>query len=127
MVVEEKIEVQDMILASGGFADVRCGSFMGRLVAVKTARITPRDDLQRIRKVGVDVSHSGCCLNHFIPAILQGGRPLEYAVPSERHEFGWSLRGHEERTIRHRVGVDAAREYHGVHWKESYQQAGACT
>jgi len=121
MVVKEKIEVQDMILASGGFADVRCGTYPGRFVAVKTARITPRDDLPRIRKVSVDINHSGCCLNHFAPAILQGGRPLEYAVPSECHGTGWSLWGHEKRTIRHRVGVDAAREYHGVHWKESHQ------
>ena len=109
MVVKENLEVGDTILASGGFADVRCGTYMGRLVAVKAARVTPRDNLQRIRKVSIDASHSRCGLNHFSPAILQGGRPLECAVPSERHETDWSFRGHEERTIRNCVRVDATR------------------
>jgi len=123
MVVKEKIEVRDTILASGGFSDIRCGIYTGRLVAVKTARVTPWDNLQRIRKVSVDIGHSGHCLNRSAPAILQGGRPLEYAVPSERHETGWSLWGHEERTIHHGVRVDATREYYGVHWKEFHQPA----
>ena len=123
MVVKEKIEVRDTILASGGFSDIRCGTYAGRLVAVKSARVTPWDNIQRIRKVSIDIGHSGHCLNHSVPAILQRGRPLEYAVPSERHETGRSLRGHEERPIRHGVRVDATREYHGIHCKEFHQPA----
>ena len=68
IVVQEEIEVQDRILASGGFSDVRCGTYMGRLVAVKTARIAPRDDFQRIRKVSINVGQSGFGLNHSAPS-----------------------------------------------------------
>jgi len=118
MVVKGQIEVQKMILASGGFADVRRGLYMGNPVAVKTTRVTPRVNIQKMRKVSVDAIHSGCHLNHFAPAILQGGRPLEHTVPSKRHATHWSLRGHGERTICHRVGVDVTRERHGVHQKQ---------
>jgi len=51
----EKIEVEDRILASGGFADVRCGRYMGHLVAVKTLRVAEQDDFAKIRKVGINV------------------------------------------------------------------------
>ena len=54
MTITEKIEVSDKILASGGFADVRCGTYMGRLVAVKTTRVQEQDDLFKIRKVSID-------------------------------------------------------------------------
>jgi len=53
MVITEKIEVGDEILASGGFADVRIGKYMGRLVAVKTMRLAEKDDTLKIRKVSV--------------------------------------------------------------------------
>jgi len=49
--ITEKIEVEDQILASGGFSDVRRGRYMGRLVAVKTFRVWIGDDFQKIRKV----------------------------------------------------------------------------
>jgi len=54
MVITEKIEVSDETPVSGGFADVRSGTYMGDLVAVKTARVTAQDNLQKIRKVSID-------------------------------------------------------------------------
>jgi len=60
MVITDKIEVDNKILASGGFADVRRGTYMGRLVAVKTIRIdlTTLDDPRKIRKVSTSQSFS---------------------------------------------------------------------
>ena len=60
MNIPEKIEVQGKILASGGFADVRIGRYMGHLVAVKTLRVAATDDLQKIRKVSLDAPASDC-------------------------------------------------------------------
>ena len=51
MIITEKIEVSDKILASGGFADVRCGTYLGHPVAVKAVRVTAQDDFSKIRKV----------------------------------------------------------------------------
>ena len=51
VMITENIEVSDNILASGGFADVRIGKYMGHLVAVKTMRVAPLDDVSKIRKV----------------------------------------------------------------------------
>ena len=53
MIITEKIETSDKILASGGFADVRSGMYMGHLVAVKTLRVAKQDDLTAIRKVNI--------------------------------------------------------------------------
>ena len=54
MMIAEEIKVSDKILASGGFADVRTGMYKGRLVAVKTMRVTKQDDSRKIRKVSVN-------------------------------------------------------------------------
>ena len=56
--IKDKIDVDDKILASGGFADVRCGTYMGGLVAVKTIRIdvAALDDPHKIRKVSINRS-----------------------------------------------------------------------
>ena len=51
VIIPEKIEVSNKILASGGFADVRCGRYMGHLVAVKTLRVAELDDFQKLREV----------------------------------------------------------------------------
>ena len=51
--ITEKIEVEDRVLASGGFADVRRGKYMGYLVAVKTLRVAETDDFTKIRKVRI--------------------------------------------------------------------------
>ena len=53
MMIREKIEVSDKIVASGGFGDVRPGVYMGGSVAVKTVRIASRNNLQKIRKVRI--------------------------------------------------------------------------
>jgi len=54
MVITDKIDVDDNILASGGFADIRCGTWKGQLVAVKTVRLAARDDHRKIRKVSAN-------------------------------------------------------------------------
>ena len=87
----EKIEVLDEILASGGFSDVRRGMYHDHPIAVKTVRVAPRANLQRIRKVSIRVGHPVCGLDYSIPAILQGSHPMELSVPSERLETCWNL------------------------------------
>ena len=54
----EWIEVSDEVLASGGFADVRSGRYMGQLVAVKTMRIAAQDDFLKMRKVSINFAFS---------------------------------------------------------------------
>ena len=54
MMVTDEIEVEDKILGSGGFADIRRGRYGGHLVAVKTLRIAEQDSLPKIRKVGAN-------------------------------------------------------------------------
>ena len=56
MVISEKIEVEDKIVANGGFADVRIGRCAGSFVAVKTLRAAATDDLQNLKKVSVTVT-----------------------------------------------------------------------
>ena len=57
MMIKEKMEVSDEIIISGGFGDVRSGTYMDAPVAVKAVRVAAKDDLQKIRKVSVIVSH----------------------------------------------------------------------
>ena len=52
--ITEEIEVSDKILASGGFANIRTGSYMGHLVVIKALRVMEQDDLPKIRKVSVN-------------------------------------------------------------------------
>ena len=51
--ITDPIDVEEKVLASGGFADVRCGTYLGRHVAVKTLRVTEYDDVAKIRKVSI--------------------------------------------------------------------------
>ena len=51
MVIKEKLDVSDQVLASGGSADVRRGRYMGHLIAVKTVKVSNHDDLLEKRKV----------------------------------------------------------------------------
>ena len=51
MVMADSVDASGKIVASGGFGDVRAGTYMGRRVAVKTARVTERSDLRKIKKV----------------------------------------------------------------------------
>ena len=53
LVIKEKIEVSDDILTSGGFGDVRRGRYKDRFVAVKTAKVNPKADREKIRKVSI--------------------------------------------------------------------------
>jgi serine/threonine-protein kinase TNNI3K len=53
ILIAGKIEVENTILGSSGFADVRRGRCMGNLVAVKTLRATEQDDFLKIRKVSI--------------------------------------------------------------------------
>ena len=54
MIITESIEISDDILSNGGFADVRCGTYMGQLVVVKTMRVAAQDDFLKIRKVSIN-------------------------------------------------------------------------
>jgi hypothetical protein len=54
MMITEEIKVSDKVLSSGGFADIRSGTYMGHLVAVKTLRVTDAYGLPKIRKVIAD-------------------------------------------------------------------------
>ena len=53
LMITDKIEVSDNILASGGYADVRTGTYLGALVAVKTVRVEEQDGFMKIRKVSI--------------------------------------------------------------------------
>ena len=55
MMITEEIEVSDKIFASGGFADVRTGTYMGHLVAVKSMKIAEQDKLPKIRRVSISI------------------------------------------------------------------------
>jgi len=109
------IEIADEILAFGGFADLRSGTYKGHLVAVKTMRIAAWDDLQGIRKVDIDINYQGRGLIRSVPAILQGSCPLEHAVPSEHLGTRWDTGEHQETATRHRIRMDGGRECHGIH------------
>ena len=53
MTITDNIDVEEGILALGGFADVRCGTYQGCRVAVKTLRVSEYDNVEKIRKVGI--------------------------------------------------------------------------
>lgn len=59
MRIAGEIETSDELLASGGFADLRSGRYKEHLVAIKTLRITARDDYVRIKKVSIDLGRPG--------------------------------------------------------------------
>ena len=115
--ITENIEVSDKILANGGFADVRTGTYMGHLVAVKTMKVSEQDDFQKLRKVSVDdiFCYLVCVSDCPRLAILQRSCPLEHPIPSERLETRWGSGGHVERSIHHRFRVDGARKHHAIH------------
>lgn len=54
MMIVDEIEVGQEILASGGYADIRSGTHLGRLVALKALRVAALDDHQKLRKVSTD-------------------------------------------------------------------------
>jgi hypothetical protein len=129
MIITEKIEVEDKILASGGIMDVRCGKYKGHLVAVRTMKDPAKKPLKYPREVSINkvLDRLGRCLDHPSPAILQRSRSLEHTISSEHLEVCWGSGGHGKGAIRHRVRVDGPWGYHGVHPKESRQQTGTGT
>jgi hypothetical protein len=56
MIISDEIEIEDKVLANGGFADVRIGRHKGQCVAVKTLRTAAIDDLRKIRKVSLNIT-----------------------------------------------------------------------
>ena len=55
MIIADKIEVEDVILASGGFSDVRRGKYRGHIVAVRTLRVTVlQGNVLNLRKVNAN-------------------------------------------------------------------------
>ena len=53
MMITGKIEPPDNILTSGEFAEVRTGTYMGTLVAVKALRVDEREGCVKLRKVSI--------------------------------------------------------------------------
>ena len=53
MIIMNKIKVSSKKLATGGFANIRKGTYLGALVAVKTVRTDKQDDFMKIRKVSI--------------------------------------------------------------------------
>jgi len=54
MMITDEIKVSGKIVASGGFADVRIGTYKGHFVAVKTMRVAEHDSFLEIRKVSIN-------------------------------------------------------------------------
>ena len=83
MIITDKVDTEEEILASGGFADVRLGRYMGHLVAVKSLRVAEQDDLLKIKKVSTSLviitgrlmSLIFCCSN-FVERSFTGTRCL---------------------------------------------------
>jgi len=123
--IKENIEVSNQVLGSGGFGDVRLGTYEGGPVAVKIMKVSAPDKFARIRKVSINVDHPGPGLSYPATALLQGSRPLEHAIPPERFETRWGSKMHKETAAHYRVRVHGGREHHGVYQQESHQQTGA--
>jgi hypothetical protein len=103
MVITDRIDVEKEILASAGYSDVRCGTYLGERVAVKTLKVTMQDDVLKFRKVSIGAVLARLTNRTILPAILQRSYPLGHIEPSERVETPWCLRGHGKSTIHHRV------------------------
>lgn len=52
MMITDRVDISNQIRMSGGSADIRVGIHRKILVAVKSLRVLPTDDLTKIRKVG---------------------------------------------------------------------------
>ena len=125
--ITEEITVSQQIPPSGWFADLRTGTHKGRLVAVKTLRVTPEDDPSKIRKVRAKNLQPGQDSEHPVPAFLSNGRSLELTVTPKRLETDWSPRRYVERIVHHSVRVDGSRQHHGIYQETSREQTGTGT
>ena len=119
MIITEKIEVEDKILAFGGIMDVRRGKYKGHLVAVRTMKDPAKTNIQNPRKVSINkvLDNLERCLDHPSPAILQRSCSLEHTISPKHLEVCWGSGRHGNGAIRHRVGVDGTWGHHGVHQK----------
>jgi hypothetical protein len=127
MIITDKIEASGKILVPGSFSDVRRGEYMGRLVAVKKMRVTKQDDFLKIRKVSIDsiLSDTWDAVSIILPQRFCKEVVLWSTLSHPNILKLAGVQGdHGERTIHHGVGVDDAREHHGVHQKQSRQQTG---
>jgi len=139
--MKEKHKVSEVVHASGGFGDVRPQQYMGRRVAVNTAKVIGTDDLQKMKKmtrarrekklqeiqktrkvsIGGVLAPTWGSLNRPPLEVLQGSRSLEHTIPSEHPETCRGSGGPRNRAICHRFRVDGSRHHHGVHRKLSCQ------
>ena len=67
MMIMEKVQISDQVRIAGGFSDIREGIYRERLVAVKTLRVSPTEDLEKMRKVCVWLEHNVRCNDEYTP------------------------------------------------------------
>ena len=72
MKITEKINVPDEVVTSGGFGNIRLGTYNGGAVAVKAMRVAGRDNVQKIRKVSIYVGRLECGLKLSRPSDSTG-------------------------------------------------------
>jgi len=70
MVITEDVKVLDKVLASGGPADIRTGTYLGHRLAVKTLKVADTGGSLKIRKMRVNDIFSAAW-NVFLTALLQ--------------------------------------------------------
>jgi hypothetical protein len=77
MMITGKVRVEPEVLASGGFADVRRGTYRGHGVAVKALRVALKDDISKIRKVSANngfiwMQSRPCFSSNFVKKLCSG-------------------------------------------------------
>ena len=80
--LSDKFDVSGPPRASGGFADLRMGTFKGKNVAAKSLRVSESDDKARIRKVGNEAASHLDSLT-LCTALLQRICLMEELVPPQ--------------------------------------------
>jgi len=115
--LKDKLEVSNEIHASGPFSDIRAGTYNGTKVAVKTLRVSRRDDPNNIRKVRKRgwSPRLASSLIHSVPGIFQTGHSLELFIPPQRLGASRCSVGHEQGTIHHCLKVDGMWQHNGLH------------
>ena len=120
LVIADQVEVSEKIIASGGFADVKCGVCRNHLVAVKVLRTPSGGDMEKVHKVSHFLPFEAD-IKPFAPAVLQGGCSLGFVVPPKypeaprrpgRFQFLPFFRSH---------GTDGTWKRHAVYQNESHQ------
>jgi len=112
------ITEQSKTFAWGGFADIRTGRHMGRSIVDKSLRVTAQDELQKIRKVSIDVIFSttwnavSTIFQRFCKVALWNAVSHPNTLTKETQRVHG---GHGKRTIWHYIGVDGSGKHHGIH------------